>query len=153
MIGYMVLVPRGRSRQKPDSNTTHELHGLPHPTVFRTLHNAFRASGPYGYVLILDLALLPVLSLHAVEPKVQKAILAGWAKRMMVGFGEWDAEREVWRNDTGATISLADITYSAAITADDVEAGDLYAQHQVAERQMLIWGERTAKLAELLKNA
>lgn len=161
MIGYLALTApwswvhekdtvqeQERSEQSP-----FRLHGYPHPTVFKTVRNALRAAGPNGYVVVLDLHRLPLVHLKALPPADIVAVSKSWKKEIRHRNGRWDHVERVWIHDytPDEEIELPPqkVMLDVEIGHDDAE--DIYMQHQLAERQALLWAERLDNLTELIK--
>lgn len=160
MIGYIAIGSPwskwGETKEKQlAQDWIHRVHGFPHPTVFKTVRNAFRAlresydyvartrgMGVNGHVRVFDLSLLPILRFEDLSFDDRRAILVSKARN-----GLHDVTSEAMLQQAG------DLTVPSVITAN---ADELYRQLQVAERQMTIWAERCDKLRaelEFVKNA
>lgn len=166
MIGYLALNAPWRwglhrtadGTLEPDDERTvspYRLHGYPKPTVFKTVRNAMRTAGPQGYVLVLDLHQLPLVHLQALGPDDIAAVGKSWVKNAKHSDGRWDPVNREWIG--GRDFTLDELVCAremldpvTEITGTDA-AEDIYMQHQLAERQSLIWHERLAKLTALIK--
>ena len=147
MIGYLVVNDRWNRPQDAESASPHRLHGYPHPTVFKKVRNALYAAGSRGQVLILDLHCLPLVNFAALDEADQVAVIQRWNREKT-----WNADERAW--EQRKPLSAEDI---AAIRAEMPyigildDADDFYVQHQLAERQMLLWADRCQRLAALMK--
>jgi hypothetical protein len=164
MIGYLALNAPWRwglhrdvdGNLEPDEKPTvspHTLHGYPHPTVFKTVRNAMRAAGPGGYVLVLDLYRLPLVHLNALPPDDLAAVEKSLKKQFRHKNGRWDHEQRRWINDEtpDEQIELPPAPEFLDVEIGHDDADDIYIQHQLAERQALIWTARLEQLTALIK--
>lgn len=131
------------------------LHGGYHPTVFKTLRNAFRAAGPQGAVLILDLQRLAIVQIAGLSEKDQAALRKSWAREMKYNHGNWDPVAREWieADDSVIADKLAKAMSRVSHDLDIEQMGvdDVFIQQQIAERQMLIWQERLEKLTHRMR--
>lgn len=159
MLGYFALnapwkwSPKGG--HEPDAESMrmeraserdpYRLHGYPHPTLFKTVRNALRTAGPDGVVLVADLNLLPIVNFHALDPAERAAVTKSWRKGShMYGLAG------TLPDDAPTVISADSIHPPFAGEVQHIEAEDIYEQHQLAERQMLLWADRTQKLKAMI---
>lgn len=159
MIGYLALTApwhwvknqKGELVQKRH-DITYRLHQYPHPTVFKTAKNAMVTAGPDGQVLILDLNLLPILHLTALPDEQQGPIKNTWRKQVKNQMAAWDGEKKGWvyaaPEDIDAKLEQLTL-FDGEI--QDVPVDDIYEQHQIAERQLLLWENRFRKLDARIK--
>lgn len=161
MIGYLVLTAPWKfidAKQQPASaemadKDPYRLHGYPHPTVFKTVRNAFQAAGPRGCVLVLDLQRLPMVSFVTLDPGDKAATVKRWKKRSKFMRGHWDAEARAWveaEGDPPIEQLAVDAEFNGEMV-DMIGIDDVYIHQQIAERQLLAWEQRLAALTARIK--
>lgn len=158
MIGYLALAASGKTRSGvdgsliDDAHSPYRLHGYPHPTVFKTVHNALDAAGHDGCVLILDLTCLPILNFHELEPKVKESACRRWMKRERYR-RRWNPDKRQWENYYPDLDAVPDLEIGGDPAGRDIrmlDADGVYREHQLADRQAMLWTTRLANLTRLM---
>jgi hypothetical protein len=161
VIGYLAIgdpwsAPTGESEKDTVAEAAARLqmsrvHGYPHPTLFKGVRNAFRAirerydyiartpgENVHGHLRILDLGLLPIVRFEDLSLVDRRAIITTKSHRSRGREATSEAMLQRARDTTVPDIIVSD-------------ADELYEQLQVAERQMQIWEQRTARIRQELE--